>query len=160
MKSCPQCQNECADDAIVCPKCGYLFSATQTSGGWGETPPYQNNTSPYRNGNPYDERPKDGFATPSMVLGIIGVVFSCCGIGLIPAVIGLILGIISKARIRKTGLRGNGMALAGIILSAIAIGIVTIALVRVAVIFSNPTSRNEFVQEYNRIIEQYQSSRS
>lgn len=163
MKKCPQCQQECADDVIVCPKCGYLFSASQTSGG-AQTPPYQQQTAggtpPY--GNPYNgypsaEQPKDSFATPSMVLGIIGVVFSCCSVGIIPGIIGLILGILSVLRIRQTNMRGKGMATAGIILSAIAIVIAAIAIVKIILVFSDPTTAQEFWNQYHHALAQRQS---
>lgn len=156
MKNCPQCHRDCADDMIVCPNCGYLFSAAQSSGGWQQNPPYgdaQNNGQPLGSGYPsYQDVPKDGLATPSMVLGIIGVVFSCCLIGVIPAIIGLIFGIIAKLRTARTGARGSGLALAGIILSSVALAIFIVVLIRIIVVFHDPAA----MEQYRRIIEQYQ----
>lgn len=165
MKKCPQCQQECADEVVVCPKCGYLFNASQTSDGM-QTPPYQpqatnmGGTPPYGNaynGYPPLEQPKDSFATPSLVLGIIGVVLSCCSIGIIPGIIGLILGILSALRIRRTNMRGRGLAIAGIILSAIAIVIATIAIVKIILLVSNPAAYQEFWNQYHHALAQYQS---
>ena len=80
----------------------------------------QNN---YPVGNPYHkqqfpsyEQPSGkGFAIASLVLGIVSVC-TCCG-GLLPSVLGLIFGIISKSKQSEN----NGMAIAGIILSSIGI---------------------------------------
>ncbi|ADU26039.1 DUF4190 domain-containing protein [Ethanoligenens harbinense] len=161
MKNCPQCHHDCADDMIICPDCGYLFSATQPPNDWQQNPPYQsaqNGGQPFGNGYngypPYQNVPKDSLATPSMVLGIIGVVASCCFIGVIPAIIGLIFGIISKLRIARTGARGSGLALAGIILSSVAIAITIVVLIRVIIVFNDPAA----MEQYRRIIEQYQQA--
>lgn len=162
MKTCPQCHKECTDEAVICPTCGYLFNASQPSGGE-QFPPYQQQNSnaggtpPYGNGSPV-EQPKDGFATPAMVLGIIGVVFAFCIIGVVPAIIGLILGIIAVVRIRRTGARGNGMAIAGVVLSAVAIVIVTIAIIRAIIVVGSPDFYNAFTREYRSALEQSQSS--
>lgn len=158
MKVCPQCQHECADETIVCPNCGYLFNAARHPVD-GEQPMYQQ-AGAYNEYPAGSEPRKDGLATPAMVLGIVGVVLSACLIGAIPAIIGLIFGIIAALRIRRTHAKGQGQAIAGIVLSAVAIAIVTFAIVRIVLVFSNPVSRNEFYQQYDKIIEQYQDSAS
>lgn len=57
---------------------------------------------------------KTGMSVASMVLGIIGIVFSCCSFISGPcAVIGLILGIVGIKR------GGKGMAITGIVLCSI-----------------------------------------
>lgn len=159
MKTCPQCQKQCEDNAIVCPNCGYLFSATQAPGEQGSAyrePQGGFNSAPQDGpGYPSAIRPKDGFATASMVLGIVGVVLSFCVIGIIPAIIGLILGIISKVRIRRDNLSGGGMALAGIILSAVAIVIFVIIVILAVAFYKSPS----FIERYREALEQYQSSR-
>ena len=68
---------------------------------------------------------KRGLAIASMVLGILGLVLACLSIGLFPAIIGLILGIISLATHRG----GHGMAIAGVVTSAIAVAIAVIILI-------------------------------
>ena len=71
-----------------------------------------NYSSPYSSGA---EEVSKGFAIASLVLGIVSVC-TCCG-GLLPSVLGLIFGIISKSKQSEN----NGMAIAGIILSSIGI---------------------------------------
>ena len=44
---------------------------------------------------------QSGFGIASLILGIVGLVFSCFIVGIIPAFLGLIFAIIAK-RIRKT----------------------------------------------------------
>lgn len=68
---------------------------------------------------------KRGLAIASMVLGILGLVLACLSIGLFPAIIGLILGIISLATHRG----GHGMAIAGVVTSSIAVAIAVIILI-------------------------------
>lgn len=63
----------------------------------------------------YEQPSGKGFAIASLVLGIVSVC-TCCG-GLLPSVLGLIFGIISKSKQSEN----NGMAIAGIILSSIGI---------------------------------------
>ncbi len=60
--------------------------------------------------------PGDSMAIASMVLGIVGVV-CCTGIGFIAAIIGIVLGFVSRSK----GTSKEGMALAGIILGFVAI---------------------------------------
>ncbi len=63
----------------------------------------------------------------SLVLGIVSIVFGfvpfCGAIALIPAIIGLILGIVDAVKKSKAQ-EPKGMAIAGIVLSAIAIVII------------------------------------
>jgi hypothetical protein len=61
---------------------------------------------------------QDTMAIVSLILGIAN--FFCCGI---IAPVALVLGIMSRSKIRASGgaLRGEGLALAGIILGAIGI---------------------------------------
>lgn len=63
----------------------------------------------------------------SLVLGIISIVFGfipfCGAIAFIPALVGLILGIVDAVKKSKSQ-QPKGMAIAGIILSAIAIVII------------------------------------
>ncbi|MSA01213.1 DUF4190 domain-containing protein [Lactonifactor sp. BIOML-A3] len=67
-----------------------------------------------------------------MVLGIVSIVLTCLFIGILPGIVGLILGIISIAKDKP----GKGMAVAGIVTSAI--GIVLFFLV-FAVILAIPS---------------------
>lgn len=81
--------------------------------GTGETNPYQ---TPTQFGTPgYGlQTERDGRATASLVLGLVGLILWCCPfVGIINCGVGLTLGILSlKANTR-------GMAVGGIILNAI-----------------------------------------
>jgi hypothetical protein len=67
-----------------------------------------------------------------MVLGIIGLVGLCVyGLGVVPAIIGLVLGFQARDEIAVTGparLAGSGQATAGIVLCWITVGLVVAAV--------------------------------
>ena len=56
----------------------------------------------------------DGFAIASLILGIVGMI-TCCTF--LPSLLGLIFGIVSKAK--NDGTRPSGVSTAGIVLSVI-----------------------------------------
>jgi len=92
----------------------------------GTQQPAQGSTLPYAPG-----------AVPSLVLGIIGVVFSWCyAIGLIPSIIGLVMGIKARKVYETEGSKyqGKGMATAGFVLSII--GIVSSAIAAIVYIIA------------------------
>jgi len=65
----------------------------------------------------YPAAPKtDGMAIASMVCSLAGLV-ACC----IPSVVGLILGLVSLSRIKKSqgALGGRGMAITGVVVGAV-----------------------------------------
>ncbi|OII12450.1 DUF4190 domain-containing protein [Curtobacterium sp. MCBA15_008] len=97
-------------------------------------PPAQNapGQTPATNGG-------NGLSIGSLVLGIVGVVFSFLfvWVGLIASIIGLVLGII--ARRRPTSSRG--MVLAGIILSAIGL-VLSIVFIIIALAIVVPAVTN------------------
>ena len=68
----------------------------------------------------------NGLAVAALVLGILGFLSSWFILGALPAIVGLILGIIAISRSAKTHQSGKGMAIAGTILSGIALVIATI----------------------------------
>lgn len=74
----------------------------------------------------YDSKNGKGFAIASLVLGIVSLC-TCCG-GVLPALLGLIFGIVSKLRANK----GNTMALVGIILSIIGLVLSVVIIVFMA----------------------------
>lgn len=69
--------------------------------------------------SPYAHPPVNGFAIASLVLGIL------C---FLPG-IGLVLGIVAFAQIKKKGERGKGMAVAGSILSSVGLAFLVVGLV-------------------------------
>lgn len=77
-------------------------------------PPPPPGYTPAGYGYGYPSAPStDGMAIGAMICGIVG--FFACGI---PSLVGLVLGFVSRGRIKRSAgrLRGNGMALTGIIL--------------------------------------------
>ncbi len=105
----------------------YSYGSTNQSGDSGY---YQDNRSQYQYQQDYSymgSQPvyehqsgaRKGFAIASMVLGIIGLVSSCCSLitfgvlNLLLGVVGLILGILGLKS------QGKGMAIAGIVMAAL-----------------------------------------
>lgn len=74
---------------------------------------------PYPPGGMPPGRPTNGMAVASLVLGIVGLLFTC-GITSIP---GAILGHMALGKIRDTGEEGRSMAIAGLVLSYIAVAL-------------------------------------
>lgn len=78
----------------------------------------------------------DGMSIAALVCGISGLAtLVLCGIGLIPAILGVVFGMIGKKKVEQSGgaLQGRGMALAGAICGAVAIGLFLIWLVLVII---------------------------
>lgn len=69
-----------------------------------------------------------GLAIFAMVCGIVGLLLSCLTVGIVPAIVGLVLGIVSLAL--KGG--GRGMAIAGIVTSIIGIVIAALMIAGIA----------------------------
>lgn len=72
-----------------------------------------------------EEQKKSGFGIASLVLGIIGLLLSCCWIGIIPCVLSFIFSIISLCNKSYK----KGMAIAGLVLSVIGFFIFGIFLI-------------------------------
>ena len=89
-----------------------------------------------------------GMAITSMVLGIVSTVLCCCcGLSVVVGIVGLVLGIIAKAK-------GNNEAysLVGIILSAVGIFLaIAMVVYYVVVLFNDP----EFMRELELMFEEY-----
>ena len=90
------------------------------------------NQQPFQGGQgpqgPVD--PAKGLAIASMVCGIVGLVLAWfSGTGLIPSVVGLILGIMSGNKSAAVGLPRNGMAKAGLVCSIISCALSALMLV-------------------------------
>lgn len=135
---CFKCGASMPEDATVCPQCATPVQAMPapppppqqpstpnpaSTSAWLNVPPassqqspqYPPQAQPYR---PYQPPKTDGGAIASMVLGIASFVLCLSFLAGIPAVI---LGHISRSKIKKSmgRLQGNGMALAGLILGYI-----------------------------------------
>lgn len=78
---------------------------------------------------PIDRR-NSGMAIVSLVFGLLSLLSSFAGIGLLFGVLALTFGLTAKKHIRTTpGLTGSGMATAGVVLGAIALAVGIAALV-------------------------------
>lgn len=92
---CPKCNHDNAEGSKFCLNCG--------------TPLPQKINNPKTEGS--------GLAVASLVLGIVGFILTFVVIGIIPAIIGLIFGIIALATKKPK----KGMSIAGIVLSTLSI---------------------------------------
>jgi len=61
------------------------------------------------------QKNQNGLAIASLVLGIVGLISSCIVIGVVPAIVGLVLGIVALAKKQNIG-----MSIAGIVCSVVA----------------------------------------
>ena len=82
---------------------------------------------------------KDGRATASMILGILAIPLMILfwPIGLVLAVVGIVLGVISRNNIRRNGLAGGGQATAGIACSVVALVLFVAVLAVGIAVFSS-----------------------
>jgi len=91
-------------------------------------PPYpqQQYAPPQQYGQPYpqpqpilvQQNPTSGYATASMVCGILGLITGCCSFG-IPSIIAVVLGHMALKETRNGVKGGHGQAIAGLILGYI-----------------------------------------
>jgi hypothetical protein len=82
--------------------------------------------------------PTDGMAVASLVLGIVGVTMICAyGLGLVPAIIAIVLGRMSKQKIDASGgqIGGRGLAQAGFILGIVTTVMTVFVIVCAAIFF-------------------------
>ena len=98
---CQGCGVKVDPSAVVCVNCGSPLKAQSIQPNYMQ--PQKTTTS--------------GTAIASLVLGIVSVV-SCGGLSFL-GIVGIILAIIAKNDIKKTGQSGNDLATAGLILSII-----------------------------------------
>ena len=83
------------------------------------TPPgYSNQSIHYANAPA-----RSGMAITSMILGIVGIVTGCFGVGLILGIVGLILGIVALGNINRQPqvYAGKGFAITGIVTGILAL---------------------------------------
>lgn len=97
----------------------------------GQSPYNYNNTYSTPN-TPLTNNNSNGFGIASLILGICSIAICCCyGVGAIPAIIGLILGILQNKK------NANGIATAGIILGIIGILLNAVYLIYMVVFLSD-----------------------
>ena len=125
MAYCKNCGSLNNDGVQYCASCGAPMQAAQP-----QQPSYPVNN--YQ--QPVQQTvPGKGLGITSMVLGIISLVLFCIWYISIPcAIVGIILGCISKSHAKAVGMK-NGMATAGVICSAIAIALAILFIVLIVV---------------------------
>ena len=85
----------------------------------------------------------NGFGIASLILGICSIAICCCyGVGAIPAIIGLILGILQNKK------NANGIATAGIVLGIIGILLNAVYLIYM-IVFLSDGGLQEFIDEFS-----------
>jgi hypothetical protein len=98
-------------------------------------PSYGPPVSPYPpyGAYPVAQQSTNSMAVASMVLGITSLlVLLLCLLGFIPAIVGLVLGIVAFRQIKLTGSDGRGMAIAGVVTSVVTL-VLTVVLVLIVV---------------------------
>ncbi|WP_432505497.1 DUF4190 domain-containing protein [Kineococcus arenarius] len=71
---------------------------------------------------PYGGQPRNGAGLASLILGIVGLLLCWfLGIGIIPGIIGLILGIVGMKRAKRGLATNRGVAIAGVVTSVLAV---------------------------------------
>lgn len=116
------------------------------------------NPSPYTYNDPYSTpntpltNNNNGMGIASLILGICSIAICCCyGVGAIPAIIGLILGILQNKK------NANGIATAGIVLGIIGILLNVVWLIYM-IIFLSEDGLQDFVNEFSSNYEYYENS--
>ena len=107
------------------------------------------NPSPYTYNDPYSTpntpltNNNNSMGIASLILGICSIAICCCyGVGAIPAIIGLILGILQNKK------NANGIATAGIVLGIIGILLNVVWLIYM-IIFLSEDGLQEFIDEFS-----------
>ena len=102
---------------------------------------------PAPHGNPYAARPRtNGLAIASMATGIASVALCMFAV---PAVVGLILGIVALQQIKYRGDGGRSMAIAGVVTSAVSLVAFAVLLVIGLVDSSTSTSTQSPVTQHS-----------
>ena len=132
MKKCKECGNECYDFVATCKNCGYEFPKVKT-----DVKHLENES-------------KSDYALPliSMILGIVGMLFSCMGIGIIFSIAGLVLGIIALSK----EMDKKAFSITGVVCSSVSF---FIFLIFIIAILSSPND-TENAEEAKVVSEQYE----
>lgn len=149
---CARCGTEIAEGTPVCPQCGALFGVPQQPRAEGQQPPPpgQGVTPQYPYPQQYPQYPpyappNDVKAIVSLVCGILSLV--CCYVGILPGIVAVVLGHLSRSNIRKSmgQLQGDGMALAGLSLGYVScvLSPLMIAAIMIPNIFHARAASNE-----------------
>ena len=117
---CQKCGKELNDDFQVCPYCGgQIIRNVNTNQQQFQPTPQMPQSGSYSYGNGQYAQPKKNsgvLGILSLIFGIIGMATSCLVIGIIPAIAGIVLGIIGIAK-----KNGKGKGIAGIVCGIIGV---------------------------------------
>lgn len=114
--------------------------------------PYTYNDTYSTPNTPLTNDQSNGMGIASLILGICSIAICCCyGVGAIPAIIGLILGILQNKK------NANGIATAGIVLGIIGILLNVVWLIYM-IIFLSEDGLQDFVNEFSSNYEYYENS--
>jgi type IV pilus assembly protein PilA len=124
--TCSRCGATIGDQSQFCPRCGASLSESAP----GITPPVQPGSLPGAatpGQPPLGEALTDGKAVASLVFGIL----SLTGLSLLAGIPAIILGHLSRSRIRQSmgRLKGSGMAMAGLIMGYISSSAIPILII-------------------------------
>ena len=142
--TCPTCGAQLNDGLKFCTQCGTPLQVAEAP--VVETPAYEApayeapaQAAPVYEAPTYESAPAyeapaatdpgAGLGKTSKILGIIGIVTSCCGFGSVLAIVALILGIVGGKKSKGAGFE-NASAKTGLILGIV--GIVISAIIYVA----------------------------
>jgi len=133
---CNYCGKELENNALICHGCG-----SSTIAGAATASPTPPPSADYVSGPPAKT---NGMAIAAMVCGICG--FFTCGIA---GIVGFILGLIARKKMKATGEGGKGFAIAGIACGAVSVGFWLLYLVLVVILVVGvATSGNNFPEPY------------
>ena len=114
--------------------------------------PYTYNDTYSTPNTPLTNNNNNSMGIASLILGICSIAICCCyGVGAIPAIIGLILGILQNKK------NANGIATAGIVLGIIGILLNVVWLIYM-IIFLSEDGLQDFVNEFSSNYEYYENS--
>ncbi len=137
---CQKCGCKNSDGASFCSHCGAPINAQKTQF------QYQHNVN-FQTSAP--RVPGKGMGIAAMVLGITACVLCCYIYFALPcAIVGLVLGILSRSKAKKAGLK-NVCAIAGIACSAVALGLSILFVVYVIIIGAYLFSSLYEIFDYN-----------
>ncbi len=118
MMQCPKCQKEVPEGNTFCSQCGAIISSSN---------------------EPVVKVENSKMAITAMVLGILGLVTLCVGIGVLFGITGLVLGIMSFMKIHKSHgkITGEGYAIAGIVTGGVIVVMLPIIGILAAIAIPN-----------------------
>lgn len=125
MKQCPKCGANCADTDTYCGVCGTPLPM------WGEPVPTRSN---------------DGFAVASMVLGILSICSAWFILGIVPAILAIIFGLLVLCSARRRQ-NGRGMAIAGLVTGGV--GVIVSVIILLLVITIGSTLLSAWTDDYS-----------